>query len=241
MKPSRICLVFFIPSALAGWFVAVPFRAVPVRAAPQAEVHDDSELIDGLPAALEPELAGLEGAPVAHAAEVHGNTNLLSVDPDLAIFTIIVFLVLLAVLWKFAWVPIAEGLEKRDRAIADQLAAAKAANDQARQLVAQYDQKLALAQAEVRGVLDEARRDAEHARQEIVAAARADARAERDNAIREIESAANQALDELAERSTKLAMDLAGRIVGAKVSAADHPQLIKEAMAGFPRGNAADN
>ena len=37
-----------------------------------------------------------------------GNTNPLSIPPDLAVFTAIIFLVLLAVLWKFAWGPIME-------------------------------------------------------------------------------------------------------------------------------------
>ena len=44
---------------------------------------------------------------------------------DLAIWTAVVFLVLLAILWKFAWGPIAEGLDKREQEIADQIAEAE--------------------------------------------------------------------------------------------------------------------
>ena len=47
---------------------------------------------------------------------------------DLALWTAVVFLCLLAILWKFAWKPIAEGLDKRERNVADQIAQAEAAN-----------------------------------------------------------------------------------------------------------------
>jgi F-type H+-transporting ATPase subunit b len=155
--------------------------------------------------------------------------------PDLPVYNAIIFLVLVAVLWRFAWGPISTGLAGREQAIADQIAAARAANDEARGLLAQYDQKLANAQEEVKAILDEARRDADHTRQEIVAAAQADARTERERARREIELATDQALKALAERSANVAVDLAGRIVQARLSPDDHAQLIQDALARFPR------
>ena len=85
----------------------------------------------------------------------------LVVDPDLAIWTFLVFLVLLAVLWKFAWGPIAAALDLREQKIADNIAAAEQCNEEAKKLLADYEAKLAAARDEVRGILDEARRDAE--------------------------------------------------------------------------------
>src|SRR5437870_13521471 len=52
--------------------------------------------------------------------------NPLAVDPDLAIWTAVVFLLLLLVLGKFAWPQITEALEERERKIADNIAAAAA-------------------------------------------------------------------------------------------------------------------
>jgi len=181
--------------------------------------------------------AGEDHAGEEHAAAI----NPLAFDPDLALFTLLIFLLLLAVLWKFAWGPIAAGLDKREQSIADQIAAAQAANEQAKTLLGQYEQKLAAASGEVRAILDEARRDAEHTQQEILAKARADARLERDRAIREIEIATDSALKELAERSTNMAVDLAGRIVQAQLKPADHTRLIDEAMAKFPKATAGSN
>ena len=42
-------------------------------------------------------------------------------DPDLAVFSAIVFLLLLAVLGKFAWPTITAALDERERKIADNI------------------------------------------------------------------------------------------------------------------------
>ena len=218
-----LCLAVVLGLAPNAW-------SAPPAAAGQAEHIEHVE--DG---------AAGENHGDGHAAAGHGEVNPLLFDPDLAIFTLIIFLLLLAVLWKFAWGKIAAGLDKREQGIADQIAAAQAANEQARTLLGEYELKLTAAAGEVRAILDEARRDAEHTQQEILAKARADARLERDRAVREIEIATDSALKELAERSTNMAVDLAGRIVQAQLKPADHARLIEEAMAKFPKATAGSN
>ena len=73
------------------------------------------------------------------------------------------------------------------------------------------------------------------------AKARDDVRAERDRALREIETATQQALKELAEKSTDLAIELAGKIVRAELKPADHTRLIADAVAGFATANPSKN
>jgi F-type H+-transporting ATPase subunit b len=171
----------------------------------------------------------------------HGDPSPLTVDFDLAIFTVLIFGILLAVLWKFAWGPISAALDLREKKISDNITAAENLNQEARKLLGEYEAKLNAAREEVRGILDEARRDAEHAGQEIVAKARADAQAETQRGKHEIETATAQALKELAQTSANLAVDLAGKIVGAKLSAGDHAKLIEESLASFPRGDHRQN
>lgn len=156
---------------------------------------------------------------------------------DLAIYTFIVFLLLLAILWKFAWGPISEGLEKREHHIAGQIAAAERANAEAKQMLAQYERKLASAQDEVRAIIEEARRDATHTQQEILAQARADAAAEMDRAKREVETAKDQALRQLAETSANLAVELAGKVIRTQLDPNQHAQLVTEALSRFPSAN----
>lgn len=180
-----------------------------------------------------------------HGAEHGGHgamaTDPLTVDPDLALWTFAVFAILLLVLWKFAWGPISEGLDKREQRIADEIASAERSNQEAKQLLAEYERKLAAAQDEIRALLDEARRDAEQTQQEMLAKAAADAEGVKQRARREIETATDQALKALAEHSAKLAVELAGKILHAELSPERHARLVEEAMTKLPASSPSAN
>ncbi|MCE9607409.1 MAG: F0F1 ATP synthase subunit B [Planctomycetia bacterium] len=178
-----------------------------------------------------------------HAHLGHGDAN---VDPgeikkDMAIFTAAVFFLLVVILRKFAWGPIASGLEAREHHIAEHITGAERANREAKAMLAEYQKKLEAAHLEVRGILDEARRDAEHTKQEIVAAARAEAAAEMDRGKREVQTAMDQALKHLTETSAEQAVYLAGKVLQQQLKPADHARLIDEAMAKFPKSTAQLN
>jgi F-type H+-transporting ATPase subunit b len=168
----------------------------------------------------------------ANPGETQG--SLFELRADLAIATLAVFMLLLAVLYKFAWGPIAEALDRREQGIAQQLDEARRNQEQARELLEQHEAKLAAATAEVRDILDGARRDAEVQRQTIVAEAEEAARAEKDRAIREISAAKNEALQTLAQTSVDHAIGLAGQILGKELKKEDHQQLIESAVSHFP-------
>jgi F-type H+-transporting ATPase subunit b len=189
------------------------------------------------------QMAGAEhaddhGATAGHAADGHElNLNPLSVDPDLAIVTAIVFAILMIVLWKFAWGPISEALDQREKAVADNIAEAQRQNDEAKRLLTEHESRLTSAAAEVRQMLEDAKRDAETQKQSILAEAQAAASAEKNRAIREIDSAKNAALQSLAEKSVDAAVGLAGRIVSRQLSPEDHSQLINDTLQNFPSDN----
>ncbi|NCA12410.1 hypothetical protein EBR56_11545, partial [bacterium] len=62
---------------------------------------------------------------------------------DLAVWSFAVFLALLALLTKFAWKPIMQGLEKREEGILRQIAETKASNEEAKRMLASYERRLA--------------------------------------------------------------------------------------------------
>lgn len=159
-----------------------------------------------------------------------GDPNPLALDPDLAIFTGIVFLLLFAVLAKFAWPAISAALNERDQSIRNNIADALAKHEEAKQMLVQYEAKLASAANEVRGLLDEARRDAEATKNQILVEAKAAADAERDRAIRDVERAAEAAMKDIAETIANQAVDLAGKVVRRNLSGEQHSQLVRDAM-----------
>jgi F-type H+-transporting ATPase subunit b len=150
---------------------------------------------------------------------------------DLAVWTLAVFVLLMLLLTKFAWKPIMDGLEKRERGIADTIAAAQRANEEAKGMLASYERRLAEAADEVRGMLEEARRDAETTKQAIVAEARKAADEEQARAKREIGLARDEALSTIAERAGELAVDVAGKFLRDKLSADDQSRLVRDSIA----------
>ncbi|MFO0913809.1 MAG: F0F1 ATP synthase subunit B [Pirellulales bacterium] len=214
--------------------------AVPARAATdpaQAEVHSGSELAEG---------AGHDAAAADHGSADHAGAgghgghaaaDSRPVDPDLLLYTVAVFLLLLAILGKFAWKPIIEAVDRRERQVADQLAAAQAAQEQAQRQLAEHQAKLAGATEEIRQMLDQARREADHQKQQIVASAQQAAADEKKRAVGEITAAKNAALRELAERSVDSALGLAGKIVRRQLQPGDHAELVQEALREFPSQN----
>lgn len=183
---------------------------------------------------------------LAHAAATDPShpdpsTDPLSVDPDLAVWTFVVFIVLLVVLKKFAWGPILHALEGREHGIAEHIAQAERNHDEAKRVLAQYEQKLTLAANEVRDLMEQARKDAEQAKQAILADAKAGAEAERVRSLRDIEAATDQAMESLAARSAQLAVELAGKILGSELNKDSHAKLIQDAIAKFPAQTSSVN
>ena len=240
---------FVLGLAIAVWVGGVSAPAAQAQEHATAEAptlehdsaeHDSAEHADAAHGdAAHGEHAGEHDA--AHGAHAPVNTSPVELDPDLAIATLIVFGILFALLSKFAWKPIAEALDRRERLIAEQIAAAERSQQEARRLLTEYEQKLAVAQDEVRGILDEARRDAVTTGQEIVAKAASEAEAEKNRALRDIDTAKVQAVKELSEQSARLAVMLAGKIVSSELDQNRHSQLISDALARFPAGNGERN
>jgi len=98
-------------------------------------------------------------------------------------------------------------------------------------MLASYERRLAEASDEVRGILEEARRDSEATRLAIVAEARKAADDEQARAKREIGLARDEALSQIAEQAGQLAVDVAGKFLRDKLSTDDHARLVRDSVA----------
>ena len=154
---------------------------------------------------------------------------------DLALWTLVVFLLLLAVLWKFAFGPIAKALDSREQAMLDKINNAERANADAKELLNQYQQKLTDSEQEVRQILADAKEQANRISEGIVASAKAAAEEEHQKALKEIAAASDNAQAELAAKSAELATSLAGKILKARINPEDHAGLIQNALNEFSK------
>ena len=190
-----------------------------------------------------PEAAGTEADSHHNETDLtHGNATAALSSPtdlrfDMAIYSFVLFLVLLAILYKFAWGPIARGLEQREETIARQIEEARLASEKAAHQLQEYEARLAAATEEARQIVGQSRKDAEAAKDKIMAEARELAQKERERAVADITSAKNQALAEIAQKSVSTAVSLAGNIIRREVKPQDHEALIGEALGQFTKLN----
>ncbi len=175
---------------------------------------------------------GAADADHAAAAATHGaaTENPIELKADLGVWTLVVFVILLIVLRRFAWGPLVESLDAREKHVREAVRAAECARDEAARLVAEHERKLAGAQNEVRAILDEARRDAQQTQADILKQAQAEAQSTRERAKREIEQARDQALKELFERSGEIATQIAARIIRRNLQPQDQRELVQQAL-----------
>jgi F-type H+-transporting ATPase subunit b len=150
---------------------------------------------------------------------------------DLAIWTVVVFLVLLFVLGRFAWKPMLAGLQKREENIRSALAEAQAAHEEAKRIQADLQKQLAAAHDQVRQILDEGRRDAQALRESEMAKTSAEIQSERDRLHREIEMQTNQALQRIWTQAADLATLASAKALGQGITEPGHRKLIDEALA----------
>lgn len=151
-------------------------------------------------------------------------------ETQVLIWSVVVFLVLLGLLWKFAWGPILHALEEREERITKKITDAEAALKSANEKAAEYEKKIAAAKEEAAAIIAEGKRDVQKLHDEILAAAQEEAVKERERAKREIGLAKDAALEELRDRVVDLTSELAAQVLEREVKADDHRRLIEQGI-----------
>ena len=157
--------------------------------------------------------------------------GLLDIDVGMALWTIIVFALLLIVLSRFAWKPILSGLEERERRIRESLQRADQLLVEARRLQAENERRRHQIELEAQKIIQEAREAAERVRAEILERARQEAQALVDRAREEIERDKQRALGELRAEAAELAVLIAEKILRTQLDAHRHRELIETVLA----------
>ncbi|HZV05925.1 MAG TPA: F0F1 ATP synthase subunit B [Gemmataceae bacterium] len=150
---------------------------------------------------------------------------------DLGIWTVLVFVILLFVLSKYAWKPMMQGLEHRERAIHAALLEAQQAREEASRLRGQLEEQMRKANDQARQILDEARRAAERTTAEMTAEAHKKIQGEHERLQREMNLAYEQARRDLQSQAAQLATLVAGKVIRRQMNHDDHRQLVEEALA----------
>jgi F-type H+-transporting ATPase subunit b len=155
---------------------------------------------------------------------------LVQPDPGLFIWTILTFLVLLALLAKFAWRPLLDALESRQQGIRKALDDAQTAKQELERLQQESAQILRKARADAEVLITQSRADADRLREEIRQKAKADAEGIIRNAERQIQLETGRALQQIRTEAVDLSVMIASKIIQRNITKEDNERLIADAL-----------
>ena len=182
------------------------------------------------------EAESVEAHPDTHADGAHHDTSVpMTLQTDLALWTLITFLCFLFVMKKFAWGPMIEGLDKREEGIRKAISDAEDGRRKSQAMLAEYDQKLKAAEQTVAAMVAEAKRDAERTSQDLIAGAQREVDAIKVRAKDDILQAKNTALAEVFTQMNSQVVRATEHVLGRALQQDDQDRLVGEALAGVGR------
>ncbi len=131
----------------------------------------------------------------------------------LSVWTTLVFLTLLTILWKFAWGPILSMVQEREHGIQGTLDQAANEREEAAKLLEEHRQQMADARRQAQQMIAEGKEAGERVRKDIEEKARAEGDAMVERARESIEREKEAALDELRKESVDLALAAAAKLL----------------------------
>ena len=172
-------------------------------------------------------------APSLALADGNSDLGIGILIPNLSEFipALIAFVVIWAVLAKFAWPAITGMLDKRAETIKNNLDEAEAAKIEAQRSLDEYKKQLADARREAAGIVDEARRAGEQVKADITAQAQAQADEMIAKAKKSIEKEKLAAIADLQSSVADLSVSVAGRLIGEDLSDAEQRKLVEKYVA----------
>jgi F-type H+-transporting ATPase subunit b len=158
------------------------------------------------------------------------NNPLVTPDPGLFIWTIITFLVLVMLLAKFAWRPLLDALDRREKLIAKAIDDAEKARADLERVRQDATKILADARVEGEALVARSRAAADRLGEELRQKASAEAAGILKKAEREIQLETTRAIEQVRREAVELSVAIASKILHRNVSAEDNRALIEDSL-----------
>ncbi|MCA1055111.1 F0F1 ATP synthase subunit B [Rossellomorea aquimaris] len=165
----------------------------------------------------------LTNAFVIGEAASHGGLNTGDI-----VFQLIMFLILMALLKKFAWGPLMGIMQQREDHIAGEISAAEESRTEANKVLEEQRQLLKEARTEAQAMIENSKKQGVEQREEIIATARQEAERLKESAKREIETQKEQAVAALQKQVASLSVLIASKVIEKELSAEDQQKLIND-------------
>lgn len=171
---------------------------------------------------------------LAQEAEAHGPPNLLSPNVGLMFWTLMIFIVLLVILTRFAFRPMTAAVRAREDALEAAIAAAKRDREEAARLLEEQRKALDATRADAQRSIAEARTTGEKLRNEMLEQAKHQQHELLERARVEIDNERRRAIADLRREAVDLALLGAAKVIERNLDDQTNRRLVESFLASVP-------
>ena len=166
------------------------------------------------------------------------NNPLFVVSPGLYIWSLVIFLLVLLILKKYAWTPLLDFLDQREKEISDSLAMAESAKADLEKVKEESQAILNEAKNQGKSIVSDSKQKAEDSANKILN----DAKAKSDEFLVEAKSKIDlekkRAIKEIKEEVVDLSLDLASQVLQRNVKDDDNNQFVQSSLKAMKKDKA---
>jgi F-type H+-transporting ATPase subunit b len=161
--------------------------------------------------------------------------TLLSVEPGLMIWTVIIFLILLFLLKKYAWKPLLNSLNNREQGIKDTIDRAEKLREEAEKILEENKKRLEAADDQSRKIINESKELAEKLKSELIAKTGEETNRMIQQAKSEIDREKQAAIDKLKDEVGSLAVQAASKIIDENLDEKKQKKILESFINQIPK------
>jgi len=144
------------------------------------------------------------------------------------LFSLVMFLILLALLRKFAWGPLMNVMKEREDHISNEIDIAEKNRTDAERMTKEAQEELKNARQDAKSIVEDAKKAGKEQQQEIVEQARTEAERIKESARQDIENEKEKAIQALQDKVGSLSVQIASKVIEKELSEQDQEKLINE-------------
>jgi F-type H+-transporting ATPase subunit b len=145
-------------------------------------------------------------------------------------WSIIVFIILIVVLWKFVLKPVNNMLTKRQNEVREAIDSAEKQKEDAQKYIEDQKKELDSARTEARQIIEESKTAAKKIKDEIEEKANEKSKVILDSALEEIKAERERSVAAVKNQIVDIAMEATEKIIGKNLSEEEHKRLIEESL-----------
>src|SRR5437667_12775556 len=155
------------------------------------------------------------------------------INGGVIIWTVVIFVILLALLWRLGYPALLRMVEERERRIQKQLEDAERANTEAQRLLEEHKKQIAAAHHEAQEILAKAKTVSQKERETLLAKAREEYDALLNRARKDIDAEKEKAIQALRREAVELSIAAASRVIESNLDTEANRRLVTEFLEGL--------